>query len=79
MSRGKRLPEMKIGSHGRVVGFHGEERAWLRLMEMGILEGTRICLVRRAPLGDPLEVSLRGFHLSLRASEASCIEVEEDS
>lgn len=77
MRRRKRLPELVAGECGRVVGFEGAERERLRLMEMGVLEGTVIRLVRRAPLGDPLEVELRGFHLSLRESEARCIEVEE--
>lgn len=78
MRRRKRLPELETGGCGRVVGFEGAERDRLRLMEMGILEGTVIRLVRRAPLGDPLEVELRGFHLSLRESEGRCIEVEEE-
>ena len=77
MSEVRRLPDLKIGEYGLVSGFDGEEGQRLRLMEMGILRGTRIQLVRRAPLGDPLEVELRGFHLSLRESEARCIEVEE--
>lgn len=45
----------------------------LRLMELGVLPGTTVRMVRRAPLGDPLEVEVRGFHLSLRASEAARI------
>lgn len=76
MHRRRRLPELEIGESALVSGFEGEEGQRFRLMEMGVLEGTRITLVRRAPLGDPIEVELRGFHLSLRVSEAECIEVE---
>ena len=53
----------------------GAEGQRLRLMELGILPGTLIRFVRRAPMGDPLELEVRGFHLSLRAAEASAIGV----
>lgn len=77
MTKRKRLPELGTGQCGRVTGYEGAERDRLRLMEMGILEGTVVRVVRRAPLGDPLEVEVRGFHLSLRATEAGRIEVED--
>lgn len=67
------LKDMEPGQSGVVKTFHGEERQRLRLMEMGLLPGTPIRFVRRAPLGDPMEVEVRGFHLSLRAQEAACI------
>jgi len=50
--------------------------AYLRLREMGMLPGTRIQLVRKAPLGDPIEITVRGYNLSLRNKEAAAIEVE---
>jgi len=50
--------------------------AFVRLREMGLLPGTRLKLVRRAPLGDPIEIEVRGYHLSLRRDEAEHIEVE---
>lgn len=50
--------------------------AFLRLREMGLLPGTRVRLVRRAPLGDPLEIEVRGYHLSLRREEAERVDVE---
>lgn len=50
--------------------------AFLRLREMGMLPGTQVRLVRKAPLGDPLEISVRGYSLSLRGTEASAIRVE---
>lgn len=65
------LSEMQPGQQGIVQSFRGEERQRLRLMELGVLPGTRVRFIRRAPLGDPLEVEIRGFHLSLRAGEAS--------
>jgi ferrous iron transport protein A len=50
--------------------------AFLRLREMGLLPGTPVTLVRTAPMGDPLEIKIRGYHLSLRKSEAEQILVE---
>jgi Fe2+ transport system protein FeoA len=50
--------------------------AFVRLREMGLLPGTRVKLVRRAPLGDPIEIEVRGYHLSLRHDEAEHIVVE---
>lgn len=67
------LKDLQPGQRGIVRSFAGEDGQRLRLMEMGILPGTEIRFVRRAPLGDPLEVEVRGFHLSLRAAEAASI------
>jgi len=50
--------------------------AFVRLREMGLLPGTRVKLVRRAPLGDPIEIEVRGYHLSLRRDEAEHVVVE---
>ena len=66
---------MQTGQQGIVEDLGGEGRESLRLMEMGLLPGTQIRFVRRAPLGGPLEVEMRGFHLSLRAKEAESIRV----
>nr|WP_275106728.1 ferrous iron transport protein A [Oceanipulchritudo coccoides] len=68
-----KLKDMEPGQRGIVKEFTGGEGDRLRLMEMGLLPGTEIRFVRRAPLGDPLEVEVRGFHLSLRSSEAARI------
>ena len=73
MERLVQLNDMQPGQRGVVASFTGEDGERLRLMEMGILPGTEIRFVRRAPLGDPMEVEVRGFHLSLRAREASSI------
>ena len=73
MDRLIQLKDMQPGQRGVVTAFQGEDRQRLRLMEMGLLPGTEVRFVRRAPLGDPMEVEIRGFHLSLRAREAACI------
>lgn len=73
MDRVVQLAEMEPGQRGIVREYRGEDRNRYRLMEMGLLPGTEVRFIRRAPLGDPLEVEVRGFHLSLRAREASII------
>jgi ferrous iron transport protein A len=69
------LKDMEPGQRGVVAEFSNQDGQRLRLMELGLLPGTEVRFVRRAPLGGPLEVEVRGFHLSLRQSEAACIEV----
>ena len=75
MEKHIKLKDMRTGQCGVVTDLGGEGRESLRLMEMGLLPGTQIRFVRRAPLGGPLEVEMRGFHLSLRAKEAESISV----
>lgn len=70
------LSEMVPGQLGTIRSFRRTGGEMLRLMELGLLPGTEVRFVRKAPLGDPLEVELRGFHLSLRATEASVIDIE---
>lgn len=72
------LSEMAVGARGVVRGFTEGSRASLRLREMGVLPGTEVRIVRLAPLGDPIEIEVRGFHLSLRKTEAAEILVESD-
>ncbi len=69
------MSALALREHATVVGVHGSGNLRLRLLEMGFVPGTRVSLVKRAPLGDPLEFSLRGSHLSLRTREAEMIEV----
>jgi ferrous iron transport protein A len=73
---GHPLTGLSLGTKGVVteIGLTGEARA--RLMEMGLLVGTRVELVRYAPLGDPVEIKVRGYHLTLRKHEAEQIRVE---
>jgi Fe2+ transport system protein FeoA len=75
MSDPTRLSDLPTGSHATIAAMPGGRAALTRLREMGVVPGTRIQLVRRAPLGDPIEISLRGSLLSLRRSEAEQIEV----
>ncbi|MBW2230691.1 MAG: ferrous iron transport protein A [Deltaproteobacteria bacterium] len=68
------LRDLKPGERGVVVGWAGASPP-TRLLEMGVLQGTEIEVVKLAPLGDPIEVKLRGYHLSLRKQEAEQIEI----
>lgn len=70
------LSELPPGGSAVLRGLPAAGAAFVRLREMGLLPGTRVRLVRRAPLGDPLEIEVRGYHLSLRRDEAERVEVE---
>ena len=70
------LKEVKIGSTVSVVKLHGEGAVKRRIMDMGITKGTSIYVRKVAPLGDPVEVTVRGYELSLRKADAEMIEVE---
>ena len=71
-----RLAELGVGGRARVLRVHGDDEISLRLMEMGLTPGVDMQLVGTAPLGDPLEFEVRGYHLSLRKSEAARVEIE---
>lgn len=75
---GQPLTDLAVGGKGIVVeiGLSGEGRA--RLMEMGLLVGSPVELVRYAPLGDPVEIKVRGYHLTLRKHEAERISVKPE-
>jgi ferrous iron transport protein A len=64
------LAALRPGQSGTVAGFSVVDDLALRLMQMGVIEGTRVELLRFAPAGDPLEIAVMGYRLSLRASEA---------
>ena len=70
------LQQVKIGSTVRVVKLHGEGAVKRRIMDMGITKGAEIFVRKVAPLGDPIEVTVRGYELSLRKADAEMIEVE---
>ncbi len=72
----KTLRDAAIGSTVRVVRLHGEGALKRRIMDMGITPRVEIYVRKVAPLGDPLEVTVRGYELSLRKSDAETIEVE---
>jgi ferrous iron transport protein A len=65
-----------MGQAARVVKVQGEGSLSIRLMEMGLTPGTVVALIKRAPLGDPLEVRVRDYHVSLRKADAARVEVE---
>lgn len=71
------LAELVPGDRARVIALNGDDEAVERLMEMGLVEGTPLELVRFAPLGDPLEIAARGYRLTLRRAEAIGIHVEK--
>ncbi|PTX98470.1 FeoA family protein [Opitutus sp. ER46] len=71
-----KLSELAIGASATVREYPRQGSAFMRLREMGLLAGTRITLVRTAPLGDPLEIKVRGYHLTLRKAEAEHVLVE---
>jgi ferrous iron transport protein A len=74
--RSTSLADLAVGDAGVVRRVTGERRTVVRLLEMGLVPGTRVELQRRAPLGDPLELRLRGYSLSIRSAEASGVVVE---
>ena len=69
------LDGLAPNARARVVAVRGEGAVARRLMEMGVVPGAPVCVVRTAPLGDPLEVRVRNYHLALRRSEAQTIAV----
>ena len=72
----KTLREAKIGETVKVVKLHGEGAVKRRIMDMGITKGVEVYIRKVAPLGDPVEITVRGFELSIRKSDAQMIEVE---
>ena len=72
----KTLRQVKIGETVKVVKLHGEGAVKRRIMSMGLTRGTEVYVRKVAPLGDPIEVTVRGYELSLRKADAEMIEVE---
>lgn len=72
----KTLKQAKIGETVRVVKLHGEGAVKRRIMDMGLTKGVEVNVRKVAPLGDPIEVTVRGYELSLRKADAEMIEVE---
>lgn len=70
------LKEAKIGETAKIVKLHGEGAVKRRIMDMGITKGVEVTVRKVAPLGDPIEVTVRGYELSLRKADAEMIEVE---
>ena len=72
----KTLREAKIGDSVKVVKLHGEGAVKRRIMDMGITRGVEVYIRKVAPLGDPVEVTVRGYELSLRKADAEMSEIE---
>lgn len=69
------LTELPAGSSGRVISVRGENAITRRLMEMGMIPGVAVRMVKAAPFGDPVEVRVRGYSLALRKSEANAVDI----
>ena len=72
----KNLKEAKIGETVRVVKIHGEGAIKRRIMDMGLTKGVEVYIRKVAPLGDPVEITVRGYELSLRKADAEMIQVD---
>ena len=72
----KTLRDAKVGDTVRVVKLHGEGAVKRRIMDMGITKGVEVHIRKVAPLGDPVEVTVRGYELSIRKADAEMIEIE---
>ena len=70
------LRQAKVGQTVKVIKLHGEGAVKRRIMDMGITKGVRIYVRKFAPLGDPIEIMVRGYELSLRKADAEMIEIE---
>lgn len=70
------LRQTKIGDTVKVVKLHGEGAVKRRIMDMGITKGVEITVRKAAPLGDPIEITVRGYELSVRKADAEMIEIE---
>ena len=70
------LKQVPVGEKAKVVKIHGEGAVKRRIMDMGITRGTEIYVRKVAPLGDPVEVTVRGYELSIRKADAAMVDVE---
>ena len=70
------LKQVKVGASARVVRVHGEGALRRRIMDMGITRGVEIYVRKVAPLGDPMELTVRGYELTLRRADAEMVEIE---
>ncbi len=75
----KKLNEFNVGESGKVVKVEGQGAIRRRLFDMGVTPSAEIVLRKKAPLGDPLEVTIRGYELTLRKSEAEQVYMEVDN
>ena len=73
----KTLRDTKVGETVKVVRLNGEGAVKRRIMDMGITKGSEVYIRKVAPLGDPVEITIRGYELSLRKHDAACVEVKQ--
>ena len=71
----KTLNELKVGESGRVAHLSGEGAVKRRIMDMGLTKGVEVAVRKVAPLGDPIEITVRGYELSIRKDEAAKVEI----
>lgn len=74
----KTLRDIKIGETAKVVKLHSVGAVKRRIMDMGLTKGVEVYIRKVAPLGDPIEITVRGYELSIRKADAEMIEVEQD-
>ncbi len=72
----KTLDQLKVGESATVARLHGEGAVKRRIMDMGLTKGTAVTVCKVAPLGDPIELTIRGYELSIRRDEAAKVEVD---
>ena len=72
----KTLRDVKIGETAKIIRIHGTGAIKSRIMDMGLTKGVSVCVRKAAPLGDPIELTVRDYELSLRKADAGIIEVE---
>ena len=72
----KTLKAVKVGDTVQVVKLHGEGAVKRRIMDMGLTKGVTVHVRKVAPLGDPIEITIRGYELTLRRDEAACVTME---
>ena len=71
----KKLSDFSVGERGRVIAVQGEGQIRRRLFDMGVTPSAEVIMRKKAPLGDPIEITLRGYELTLRKAEAACVDV----
>ena len=72
----KSMADIAVGNSCKIIKVNGEGRVRRRLFDMGVTPGINVYIRKKAPLGDPIEITIRGYELTLRANEASLVEVE---
>jgi ferrous iron transport protein A len=75
LSNSRTLDHLKDGQSGTIDGLRLQQASTVRLMEMGLFEGSRVTVLRRAPMGDPMEIQVGDYRLSLRRDEAALVDI----